>query len=988
MGTMDPYISAESSLLVAGRYEPLRPLGRGGAGEVERAFDHLEQREVALKRFHQESGAAALRVNREVAALRLLDLPGVVRILDDGHSHGRRFVVMELIEGSPFPGEGRRSWSAIEAPARSLLGTLQRVHELGLVHRDIKPGNVLVTADGQTVLLDFGLARPVQSGDTVTRQGGLVGTPRYLAPEQLLGQRAGPKADLYAVGVMLYEALAGVDPYGGVDAQGALWSAKLTGRPIPLRTHLPDLPEDAEALVMSLLSAKPEERPASAVLALARLGDPAAFDEVPFLGDRAPLQALVEAALAGRSMAVVGPAGSGRGHLLRQAARELEQAGRRPLWCQPGQRPLESLGRFLDAAGPTAARRELQALLAQGGVLLVEEESTLDRWSRALLDELSPVLACREAHAPGRTHLCRAPLGEDELRGLFHGPERLLHLPSDGARELWRRSDGQPAAVATELRAWTSRRLARWEDGRLRIGREALDQIRVDVLPRVRSGGSSSADRLPAGQRELLRWVQLAGRHARPELLARALDQQPWRIELEVQVLVEEGFLQHDPDGLLRLRGGLESHSLSLGGEVPGHARLAALLEPGAPDRLFHLLAGGLAEELAEEALRVARAQREEGRLGAAEATLVAALRSLHEAGRAQDEARLMGPLLRTALAANSTRAIERARYELLRALRPQPALLAVAEAALAARGGDPERALRLSESAAGLDDPEAELARLHARMQAALRRPERAGLVIEELRARAERDGDEELRGLIPGWEGLLCFRQGRFQEAAALQEQSAALRTRGLGRLSASLNAAMSWLEAGELDRAEAMARRVLDEARHTRATSYEGRAEWLLRSLALCRREAQAVDEELLEAVQGLEDPELEAMVLSTEAMIALRAGELPRCAELAARAERAWEASGREVGVLHARAIRLAVDPAAEGERRALLARAIEIAPPMVALEVLALLAEGGESAEEDCVLAEKLAAAITTGLARGIFTADEATARVRARRRGP
>ena len=197
-------------VVLAGRYRLGSQLGAGGFGNVWQAEDLLHGEQVAIKMFQSESFDPA-RVRREIAALRLLRLPGVVRLLDEGVHDGSAFFVMELVDGTPFPGDGTpRTWGGIAPIVRDLLEVLASVHAHGIVHRDLKPSNVLVTPTGQVMVVDFGVAVGMALGSKMTKEGCLVGTPAYLAPEQLWGAAVGTWTDLYSVGLMIYEALSGI----------------------------------------------------------------------------------------------------------------------------------------------------------------------------------------------------------------------------------------------------------------------------------------------------------------------------------------------------------------------------------------------------------------------------------------------------------------------------------------------------------------------------------------------------------------------------------------------------------------------------------------------------------------------------------------------------------------------------------------------------------------------------------------------------------
>lgn len=204
-------------------------------------------------------------------------MPGVVRLLDEGHHLEQAFVVMNLVEGMPFPGSSTpMAWEALEPIAISLLHTLGRMHALGLVHRDIKPSNVLVAEQsGATTIVDFGIAHPVgRRWDDMLQADGWAGTPAYLAPELLLGDAPTATSDLYAAAVMIYEALAGGPAYATTDI-GPLLRDKLSGPPVGL-SHLARAPAHMRGVLAALLAPSPEERPGSAEDAIERMQETSA----------------------------------------------------------------------------------------------------------------------------------------------------------------------------------------------------------------------------------------------------------------------------------------------------------------------------------------------------------------------------------------------------------------------------------------------------------------------------------------------------------------------------------------------------------------------------------------------------------------------------------------------------------------------------------------------------------------------------------------
>lgn len=286
------------------RYCIASPLGQGAHAEVWRARDRATNQDVALKLLQRGADEDRTRVRREVAALRLLRMPGVVRILDEGTHRGQTFVVMELVQGRHFPGStGRLLWTELAPRALSLLDALHRVHALGVIHCDLKPSNVLVGPLGQAVLLDFGIADvPRNRWTELAPEGGWVGTAAYLAPEVLLGDPPSRASDLYAVGMMLYESLAGVRAHPEASPRTAL-RERLAG-PIPLASRVPGISPELEAVVHALLAPEPEARPRSAreaMDALASLHGAGADAPTSWVARDAPVtEASLRALFAGR----------------------------------------------------------------------------------------------------------------------------------------------------------------------------------------------------------------------------------------------------------------------------------------------------------------------------------------------------------------------------------------------------------------------------------------------------------------------------------------------------------------------------------------------------------------------------------------------------------------------------------------------------------------------------------------------------------------
>jgi hypothetical protein len=251
--------------LALGRYRPLRPLGSGGSGSVWLARDEQTGLDVALKIVPSE-GKAGARAEREAEAAARLRHPACLRAYGFGRERDHVYIAYEYVPGKTFREACRAGdlsdVEAVEACARLLEG-LAHAHGRGIVHRDVKPANVLVAQDGGVRLLDFGLAAFAEA-ETLTAVGDVPGTLAYISPERLAGGEGTPAADVWAVGVMLWEALAGRHPF---------WRPSLleTGRAIeagapPLRSVRPDLPARLLDAVDRALALDPRKRPAAAKL--------------------------------------------------------------------------------------------------------------------------------------------------------------------------------------------------------------------------------------------------------------------------------------------------------------------------------------------------------------------------------------------------------------------------------------------------------------------------------------------------------------------------------------------------------------------------------------------------------------------------------------------------------------------------------------------------------------------------------------------------
>ncbi|MFF8191556.1 protein kinase [Streptomyces bobili] len=266
--------------LAGGRYQLRDLLGEGGMASVHLAYDSVLDRQVAVKTLHTELGreqAFRERFRREAQAVAKLTHTNIVSVFDTGEDDvdglTTPYIVMEYIEGRPLGSvldEDIRRQGAMPADkalkiTADVLAALEISHEMGLVHRDIKPGNVMMTKRGVVKVMDFGIARAMQSGVTsMTQTGMVVGTPQYLSPEQALGRAVDARSDLYSVGIMLFQLVTGRLPFDA-DSPLAIAYAHVQEEPVAPSSINRALPPAVDALVARALKKNPNERFPNAV---------------------------------------------------------------------------------------------------------------------------------------------------------------------------------------------------------------------------------------------------------------------------------------------------------------------------------------------------------------------------------------------------------------------------------------------------------------------------------------------------------------------------------------------------------------------------------------------------------------------------------------------------------------------------------------------------------------------------------------------------
>ncbi len=252
--------------LIAERYELEELVGTGGMSSVYRAHDRLLERDVAIKVLHEQftaDGEYVERFRREARAVAQLQHPNIVTVIDRGEQDDRQFIVFEYVDGENLKALSEREGPLPEREAIELAlqvaGALGFAHDQGLVHRDVKPQNVLLNEGGQAKVTDFGIARSLDVQGGLTQTGTVMGTSDYIAPEQARGSRVDAQSDIYSLGTVLYELLTGEVPFAG-DNFVAVAMQHINQPPPSVRERRPELSPCVDAVIRRAMAKEPRDR--------------------------------------------------------------------------------------------------------------------------------------------------------------------------------------------------------------------------------------------------------------------------------------------------------------------------------------------------------------------------------------------------------------------------------------------------------------------------------------------------------------------------------------------------------------------------------------------------------------------------------------------------------------------------------------------------------------------------------------------------------
>ncbi|GHE73229.1 protein kinase [Streptomyces longispororuber] len=495
--------------LVGGRYRLLAKLGHGGMGTVWRAKDETVDREVAVKEPRvpdhvpeRERANAFERMRREARAAARLDHPAVVNVHDVVFEDGRPWIVMEFVRGRSLGAALREGTLGAREAARvglEVLGALEAAHAAGILHRDVKPDNVMLDDHDRVVLTDFGIAQ-IEGETNLTDTGGFVGSPEFIAPERVLGQRPGPASDLWSLGVVLYAATEGVSPFRRSNTPATLQSV-LNATPAAPASAQGPLAEAIDGLlrkdpahrptaarVRALLeeAARPPEPPPTRVVTVA--GDPAPRGKGVFLSRKAlaAVGGVLAAVVAAGVLVALDPFGgsSDGGAWKRETAKELGASVSVPkgydTWGPSAPAPKEHWVSYRDSSGAITvtlgldkkAEDDLKYIAATSMAEAYEDMKALDEGSSVFGSSLSP-----DSLRPGRKTTQGEYQGNQSAENLipYTNKESEVEYPREARIFYYRTTSGDMYKLWIDYPAKSDFT----ERGR-EVARKAIDSLEID----------------------------------------------------------------------------------------------------------------------------------------------------------------------------------------------------------------------------------------------------------------------------------------------------------------------------------------------------------------------------------------------------------------------------------------------------------------------------------------------------------------------------
>ncbi|MEM7262582.1 MAG: protein kinase, partial [Planctomycetota bacterium] len=762
--------------------------------------------------------------------------------------------------------------------------------------------------DGIPTVLDFGLSWSEEVTTRLTSAGRIVGTPRYLSPEQIRGEGIDGRVDLYALGVMLYEALTGRTLFPGRTLE-EVFTAKLAGAGSALQRLEGVAPRRVIELVESLLATNPDDRPRSMIEVIAELAEGEETAEFPWLGPVAPLDR-VRAAVESRSLLdVVGPPGSGRTRCLRAAEAHAESSGRRVWWVRPDPRPFASFeGADLKPAPRSGTLDSMIEFwtatvvesIASGDQWLVDDHDALDPHTQRVVEAVRPNGSVIRALADSdgiRDAIELTPLTPIDLLELFHGPDRFFHFREDGAKQLHARTLGIPRLVRDEVRAWVRSGIAKKDESKLRLDRASLDRLAagMETSPGVVRG---TFGRRPPTDRhdELLAWIQFVAPHATISVLANLSDRPEWEVEATLRELQSLHLVRLSQNHWLPLAASAMSSQWSMAQRQDAHRRAASVLPAESEGRLHHLMESFIEEvedpDLLRETIAVVERQRQEGRIGTA--ISVADRASLSFPQDSDGEVRLLELWVGLVFSSGDLAAAERLKNRIGDRERTRHVRNLI-DVFVAIFRGQHESARGRLVALPTLKNGRLDHWRHALRYMAArdIDDPEQEQRVLEEVERELGSSMDQGLERSLRSWKARTMYGRGQFSDSAEAYEAISHSDATGAPRLAALLGAAEACLEIPDLPRAREHAedgRQLASEIRHA---IHEVRATHMVRTADYREGRELSSDDEILRAGESLNLPIVHAPITLLEAAIAWRNEDLDRARSIAVNSVSAWE-----------------------------------------------------------------------------------------------